>query len=103
MGRSADGQPMIDRAGAHQEIGAIGKARGAGSNGSNDERESILNRLLVEAEPVGPDGLLAAQAGPRQADEDERASGPFRRRACEPKKSTEPDQQRLPTKRLRLT
>lgn len=38
------------------EIDAVGKQRGGGMSGSNDEREQTLNQLLVEMDGMGNDG-----------------------------------------------
>ncbi|KAG2154718.1 ATP-dependent metallopeptidase Hfl [Suillus clintonianus] len=51
------------------EIDAIGKARGKGSNfGGNDERESTLNQLLVEMDGFGTQEHVVVLAGTNRPD-----------------------------------
>ncbi|ONK67741.1 uncharacterized protein A4U43_C05F3260 [Asparagus officinalis] len=50
------------------EIDAIGKARGRGFSGSNDERESTLNQLLVEMDGFGTTAGVVVLAGTNRSD-----------------------------------
>ncbi|KAL1708960.1 ATP-dependent metallopeptidase Hfl [Schizophyllum commune] len=50
------------------EIDAIGKARGKGNMGGNDERESTLNQLLVEMDGFGTDEHIVVLAGTNRPD-----------------------------------
>ncbi len=55
------------------EIDAVGKQRGGGANGGNDEREQTLNQLLVEMDGMGNEGespviILAATNRPDTLD-----------------------------------
>ena len=47
------------------EIDAVGRHRGAGLGGGNDEREQTLNQLLVEMDLVNEAALMAARRGKR--------------------------------------
>ncbi|KIJ38474.1 hypothetical protein M422DRAFT_60843 [Sphaerobolus stellatus SS14] len=50
------------------EIDAIGKARGKGGYGGNDERESTLNQLLVEMDGFGTNEHIVVLAGTNRPD-----------------------------------
>eukprot|EP01018_Ginkgo_biloba_P021430 Gb_01192 [translate_table: standard] len=50
------------------EIDAIGRARGRGGLGSNDERESTLNQLLVEMDGFGTTSGVVVLAGTNRPD-----------------------------------
>merc|ERR1719487_35331 len=50
------------------EIDAIGKQRGSGSNGGNDERENTLNQLLVEMDGFSSGSGVVVLASTNRAD-----------------------------------
>jgi cell division protease FtsH len=63
------------------EIDAVGRHRGAGLGGGNDEREQTLNQLLVEMDGFEANEgviLIAATNRPDVLDPALLASGPFR-------------------------
>ena len=50
------------------EIDAVGRARGKGGQGGNDERENTLNQLLIEMDGFGSDANVIMLAGTNRAD-----------------------------------
>jgi len=50
------------------EIDAVGRARGKGGQGGNDERENTLNQLLIEMDGFGTDANVIMLAGTNRAD-----------------------------------
>ncbi len=50
------------------EIDAIGRARGRGNFGGNDERENTLNQLLVEMDGFAPNSGVVVLAGTNRPD-----------------------------------
>jgi len=50
------------------EIDAVGRQRGAGMGGGNDEREQTLNQLLIEMDGFGPNSGIVIMAATNRAD-----------------------------------
>ena len=50
------------------EIDAVGRQRGAGMGGGNDEREQTLNQLLIEMDGFGPNTGIVIMAATNRAD-----------------------------------
>jgi AFG3 family protein len=50
------------------EIDAVGRARGKGSQGGHDERENTLNQLLIEMDGFNTDASVIMLAGTNRAD-----------------------------------
>ena len=50
------------------EIDAVGRQRGAGLGGGNDEREQTLNQLLIEMDGFGPNSGIVIMAATNRAD-----------------------------------
>ena len=55
------------------EIDAVGRKRGSGQGGGNDEREQTLNQLLVEMDGFGTDETIIVLAATNRADVLDRA------------------------------
>ena len=67
------------------EIDAVGRKRGTGQGGGNDEREQTLNQLLVEMDGFGTDETIIVLAATNRADVLDKAlkrPGRFDRHGC---------------------